>query len=255
MFLLAKYGVQTTFTFPIVKRGVVDLAASADWTPATGDTKISKDGGSVANSTNNPVAVGGTGSVLWSLTLTATELTATTVDIQIVDSATKAIEDQVIKVYTYGNTSAKIPFDFSINQTGDSFSRLGAPTGASVSGDIATIDDFLDTEITAIKAKTDLLPEGIKKNQALNDFQFAMMDSTTGQAKIGLVNAGFTKKETIDSATPVSLSGTVTEVNSTDVPGIYSIDLTAGELNGDIITLRFAASGCYDTVLTIKTNP
>lgn len=113
MFFLAKYNTQTTFTFPIVKRGVVDLAATADWTPATGDTKISKDGGNVANATNNPAAVGGTGSVSWSLTLTAAELSAAVIDIQIVDSATKAVEDQYLKIYTYGNASAKIPVDLS----------------------------------------------------------------------------------------------------------------------------------------------
>lgn len=69
-------------------------------------------------------------------------------------------------------------------QTGDSFARLGAPAGVSISADIAVIesqtddigvagagltalatqasvniiDDFLDTEITAIKTKTDFLP-------------------------------------------------------------------------------------------------
>lgn len=78
----------------------------------------------------------------------------------------------------------------STAQTGDAFARLGAPAGASVSADVAaikaqtaaietdtaeigvagagltalatqasvnTIDDFLDTEIAAIKAKTDSL--------------------------------------------------------------------------------------------------
>lgn len=113
MFLLAKYGTQTAFRFPVIKRGVVDLAVSADWTPATGDTKVTKDGGNVANTTNNPSAVGGTGSALWTLTLTATELQAAEVVVQIIDSATKAIEDQVLTIYTYGNASAKIPADLS----------------------------------------------------------------------------------------------------------------------------------------------
>ena len=113
MFLLAKYNTQTAITFPIVKRGVVDLAATADWTPATGDTKISKDGGNYANTSNNPSAVGGTGSIGWTLTLTATELQCAVADVQIVDSATKAVEDQFLKVYTYGNASAKIPVDLS----------------------------------------------------------------------------------------------------------------------------------------------
>jgi len=113
MFLLAKYGVETVFRFPIIKRAVADFAATADWTPATGDTKVSKDGGNFANTTNNPAATGGTGSVGWTLTLTATELTAAEIDVQIVDSATKAVEDQWLTVYTYGNASAKIPMDLS----------------------------------------------------------------------------------------------------------------------------------------------
>jgi len=113
MFLLAKYGTETTFRFPMIKRDATDLATSTNWTPATGDTKISKDGGDFANTTNNPSAVGGTGSVGWKLTLTATELQAAEVDIQIVDSATKAVEDQFLVIYTYGNASAKIAPDIS----------------------------------------------------------------------------------------------------------------------------------------------
>lgn len=84
----------------MVKAGSLDLAVTGDWTPATGDTKISKDGGNVANATNNPAVVGGTGSVMWSLVLTATEMEADEVDIQIVDSATKAVEDNVVVVTT-----------------------------------------------------------------------------------------------------------------------------------------------------------
>ena len=107
MIFLQEYATQGAIVFTMVKRSAVDLAASADWTPATGDTKISQDGGNVANTTNNPAAVGGTGSVLWSLTLTASELTCAVATIQIVDSATKAVEDQALKVYTVGHPSAK----------------------------------------------------------------------------------------------------------------------------------------------------
>lgn len=113
MFLWAKYGTQTSFRFPMVKRGATDFAASGDWTPATGDTKISKDGGNVANTTNNPAAVGGTGSIVWTLTVTATELQCAEANVQIVDSATKVVEDQFITIYTYGHASAKMPCDFS----------------------------------------------------------------------------------------------------------------------------------------------
>ena len=425
MFLLAKYNTQTTFTFPVVKKGVVDLAVSADWTPATGDTKISKDGGNVANTTNNPSAVGGTGSAVWTLTLTAAELSAGVVDIQIIDSATKAIEDQFLKIYTYGNASAKIPLDLSTiieNQvwdalrsnhvvagstgllprgiatdgtaqagaagsitlaasepttldifkgavvaiyagtgagqarmittystgrvasvvpnwitspdntskyiihafadpvfvgqdnkvilstdahtgatvptvtsvtnavgitsgaiqsiwdaltsalttsgsvgkriadflTGDAFARLGAPAGASVSADVAavqtsvnTVDDLLDTEISAIKAITDALP--LKRNTAYSNFHFMMFDSTTGAGKTGL--SSFTKKVIIDNGSAADIAGSVTEVDSTNFPGLYRVSLTSGEMNGTNITLRFAATGAKDSEFTLVTSP
>jgi len=95
-----QFGVAATIIFTMVDAGTLDLAVTGDWTPATGDTKISKDGGNVANTTNNPAVVGGTGSVLWTLTLTAAEMAAAEIDIQIVDSATKAVEDNVIIVTT-----------------------------------------------------------------------------------------------------------------------------------------------------------
>jgi hypothetical protein len=112
-FYLAKYNTGTTISFPMIKRAVVDFAVTGDWTPATGDTKVSKDQAAFANSTNNPAAVSGTGSAGWSLALTATELSCAELSIQIVDSATKAVEDQWLTVYTYGNASAKFPVDFS----------------------------------------------------------------------------------------------------------------------------------------------
>jgi hypothetical protein len=93
------YGVARSIVFPVIKAGVTDFAVTGDWTPATGDTKISLDGGNVGNTSNNPAAVGGTGSALWSLSLTAAELAAKVVVIQIVDSATKAVEDQCIIGY------------------------------------------------------------------------------------------------------------------------------------------------------------
>lgn len=228
MYLLAKYNTQTDFYFPVVKRGVVDLAVTADWTPATGDTKVSKDGGAVANTTNNPAIASG---VSWKLTITNTELSCKWLTVQIIDSATKAIEDQFLTILTYGNASAFfIAPDYqdvvrfgltalpnaaaeaagglytrgtgagqinqpangsidsyqkgligtaltegaagrlkaalttlldvaapvltvaSVNQTGDSFARIGAPVGASISADVAGVQSDTDNIQTRIPA-------------------------------------------------------------------------------------------------------
>jgi len=101
--ILAKYGQALTIEFPVLVLNGGGFAATGDWTPATGDTKVSKSAGAVANTTNNPSAVTGTGSVLWTLTLTATEMQSERVTVQIVDAA---LEDTVIIIHTYGNASA-----------------------------------------------------------------------------------------------------------------------------------------------------
>lgn len=113
MIYWAKYGVAYDVYFPMVKRAVVDLAVSADWTPATGDTKISKDGGSDANTSNNPAAVG-SATAKWKLTLTSTEMQAKNIFLTIIDSATKVVEDQALVILTYGHPSAAFPFDFNL---------------------------------------------------------------------------------------------------------------------------------------------
>ena len=112
MFLLAKYATATTFNFPMELRGLVDLAGQADWTPIPADTRVSLNGANSVQSTNLPVC-GTAPEVHWQLTLTAGELSAATVIIQIVDGAPKAVEDQFILIYTYGNPLAKIAVDLS----------------------------------------------------------------------------------------------------------------------------------------------
>lgn len=228
-----KYGTQSDIRFTMVKRGSVDLAVTGDWTPAAADSAISKDGGNFADTTNTVAVVGGSptrGVVGWKLTISSTEAQAKELQIQIVDAATKAVEDQFLTVYTWGNASAKFAGDWedlvrlgltalpnanaeaagglytrgsgagqiaqdangristnlvailgttltetagqiaagfkklfdvaspvftllSVNQTGDSYARIGAPAGASVSADIAAAKTVVD----AIKTKTDSL--------------------------------------------------------------------------------------------------
>lgn len=94
---------------------------------------------------------------------------------------------------------------------------------------------------------------GIRKNRALNNFQFAMVSSADHfSPKTTLVNGDFSAKEqTIDGAAAATLSGTITEVAF----GVYKVNLTAGELNGDVITFHFKATGADDTTITIKTTP
>jgi hypothetical protein len=90
-------------------------------------------------------------------------------------------------------------------------------------------------------------PQGVEKNVALANFEFAMFDDL-GNLKTGLTS--FTSQYSLDGAAFASLSGTVSAVSN----GIYKIDsISAAELNGNVITLRFAASGARDKMITILT--
>lgn len=109
---LSKYGVARHIYIPIVKRAVVDFAVGADWTPATGDVKISKDG-VAANVTNLPTAIAMGNGAIWDFSLTATEMQAAQIVVTVVDAATKAVEDQSFIIETHGNASAQFQVDLA----------------------------------------------------------------------------------------------------------------------------------------------
>jgi hypothetical protein len=110
---LSKYGVARHIYIPAVKRAVVDFAVSADWTPAAGDVKISKDGGAAANVTNLPTAITMGNTAMWDFSITATEMQAAQVMVTVADSATKAVEDTMFVIETYGNASGQHAVDLS----------------------------------------------------------------------------------------------------------------------------------------------
>ena len=119
-------------------------------------------------------------------------------------------------------------------------------TGTTIPGTITT----LQTDSTAIKAKTDNLPDGIKKNTAITAFTFLMVDSTDHvTAKTGLTVAGNYSGDG-GAVAALTNTGAITEISN----GLYEIDLTAGELNYEHITLIFTASGADARVITIHTS-
>ena len=103
---LRKYGVETTVDFQLFEIDGVDLRISA--VHASGDSKIMKDEGAEAN-TSNGFTDEGQG---YSLVLTATEMEAARIVVYLVDqSSTKVWLDTAFVIETYGNASAMHAFD------------------------------------------------------------------------------------------------------------------------------------------------
>lgn len=153
----------------------------------------------------------------------------------------------------------------NVIQTGDSFARVGAAgAGLTALGDsrIALIDAAVSSRMATFTLPANfsaLLIDGsgrvtlvpgqiaIKKNTALNNFQFLMTDSTTHAPKTGLT---VTATRNIDNAGFGSCANAVSEVGN----GVYVISLAAADLNGNVIAFRMTGTGADDLNFTVITQ-
>lgn len=149
----------------------------------------------------------------------------------------------------------------------------GALSSLATQASVNTIDDFLDTEVAAIKAKTDQLTFTtanqvdattvtnsdktgyaltsdfrIKKNTALANFPFVMVDSADHVTpKTGLT---ITAQRSLDGAAFAACANAASELSN----GVYVISLAATDLNADTVTLRFTSSGADDRLISVITQ-
>ena len=105
-----KYGVESKVNFVLFQVDGINLKVdAADCGASCTDCSIIKDEGAEADCTNDFVDEGSG----YSITLTATELTAARVQVFLQDDATKVYLDTSFVVETYGNASAQHPFDLA----------------------------------------------------------------------------------------------------------------------------------------------
>lgn len=120
------------------------------------------------------------------------------------------------------------------------FNMTGNITG-NVSGSVGSVTAGVTIDTTN--------RPGIRKNTALSNFEILMTDSTNHNPATGLT---VSVTRSIDGgAFAAGTLGTVTAVSN----GIYKFDFGAGDLNGDVITVRATATGADDLFFTIKTSP
>jgi len=146
---LRKYatGTGADVCIPIIKRGVVDYALGADWTPAPGDVKVSLDGGTAANIATLPTAIAMGNGAVWKFVFSNAELTCKSLVVTVSDSATKAVEDQAFIVETYGNASAMYVVDYSTAAFG-----ANTTTPPTASANATQVRTELTTELGRIDA-------------------------------------------------------------------------------------------------------
>lgn len=190
----------------------------ANPTIAAGDFKISKDGGAFANLTNLP-ATTPAGGVSVQISLTATEMNADNIVIACVDASGAEWCDLAFNIQT------------SVRQIDDLTFPLISGNGISVDSSGRILGQLR-----------------LIKNQALNNFQFQMTDSTTHNPVTGKT---VTVSRSIDGGAFATIAGSVVEISN----GWYAMSLTAADLNGNTVALRMIASGCDDAGLTFLMEP
>lgn len=102
-----------------------------------------------------------------------------------------------------------------------------------------------DTVGDALKQAT--REEAPKKNVALNDIPFYMVDSTDHVTpETGL---SVTAEVSKDGAAFAGAAGSVTEIGS----GVYHFDATQADMNADVIVFKFTAAGADPQVVAMST--
>lgn len=167
-----------------------------------------------------------------------------------------AIADQVAQelVADHSGTAGSIAERLSRIPNAAAGGNGGLPTVdannrvAGVQGTINTLDE-VDTAQDTQHSTTRALIDGIqpKKNTALSNFQFLMSDSTNHEPDTGLT---VTAERSIDGAAFAACANSVTELAN----GVYTIDLAASDLNGDVVTFKFTATGADQTTITVLTQ-
>lgn len=173
-------------------------------------------------------------------------------------------------VFTYPTTGILAPATSGRNLVVDANGLADAnvvkvgPSGsgtAQTAGDIPaktnqltfTVANVLDANTLrvggTVQTARDLGLGRIQKNAALAKFEFLMTDSTNHNP---LTGATVTVTRSIDGAAfGAGTLSAVTEVSN----GMYYVDFGAGDLNGNVITLRCTATGADDAFITLITSP
>jgi hypothetical protein len=211
------YGAAYTFRAPIVKAGSTDYALTANWTPATGDVKISKDGGAFADIATPPSFIGSSAALNWSLS--ATECEATEIVIQVIDQdVTKAVQDQFFRLQTTKASALQVGVPQAVQSAGDTAITLDATAAAQT--------DFYKGCVVAITS-----------------------GSGANQARIITAYNGSTKVATIDRAWDVALVITAGPTRSIFAvfPQGLNQPLTSAQTTAAVPTTAQIATEIFDT--------
>lgn len=182
---LRAYGVATKVFFPLIDKGATDFEASPV-TIASGDCKVSQDGGSFANITSDSALFVHVAGGIYYCNLTATEMQGKEIIVKIVDQTViKEWEDQCIIITTVNHASAEIPSLWSIMQS----TAAAAITATSIASDAIANSKIADGAITAAKIASDAITAAKLHSDVTTELQSGLATSSALTSVAGDVTA------------------------------------------------------------------
>ena len=173
-----------------------------------------------------------------------TAVTTTTTATNLTNAPTAGDFTATMKTSLNASTPASITGAVGSVTSGVTVSTNNDKTGYSLTQTFPTNFSSLSIDGTGnVKTQTN-----VKKNAVYNGFTFLMTDSTTHTPKTGLT---VTAQRSIDGAALAACTNTATEISV----GLYTINLSAADTNGNNILLRFTATGADDQDILLITNP
>lgn len=116
---------------------------------------------------------------------------------------------------------------------------------SDLSSDVGVMSGIVSDIASAV------LSAGVKKNTALNNFTFLLVSSSDHITPATGLTVAATRSIDGGAFAACTNSGTIAEVGN----GVYGINFSAADLNGNVIMVRFTATGADDRYITLKTQP
>lgn len=146
-------------------------------------------------------------------------------------------------------TDTEGPYYLQIAKTG----YISGGAAYEVATAVGVTNGAYDAHVVSLASNINGLISNLRKNTAWAGFMFDMFDAT--DMKTPEPGVTVTCRRSIDGAASALCTNAATEVDAVNLPGVYAINLSAADLNGNNIKLYFTAPGCTPFRATIITNP
>jgi len=235
----AKYNQAADIYIPLRTRASADLKSNP--TLASGDAKVSKDGGAFANLTTLPAVTPASG-IAVKVALSATELSAEFLFVQLVDQTNpKEWEDQVLLVYTYGHASARHAFDHDSATVSPANGSISSSTFAAAA---ITAGVLANDCITAAKIATAAIDADAMAANSIGAAVIATGAITAAKFAAGAIDAAAIADSAIDAGAIADNAITAAKIatGAIDADAIADGAIDAGSIGaGAITSAKFAA--------------